>query len=267
MITSPSNPKIKEAVRLREGKHRRRTGRFLIDGLREIQRASQSGIRFSEIFVLEEQFDQAEKIRSEQPDCSLYPVDERVFEKLSFGNRQEGMVVVAEIPDNSLKRFDARIRTILNPLIGVLEKIEKPGNVGAIFRSADGAGLDGIMIVDPLADLFNPNTIRSSLGTVFRISATCLTSTDAIAWLRKRDISLVAARCDGAIPYTGYDYRKPTAIILGNEADGLSDSWRGDDLTAISLPMSGIADSLNVSNAAAVLFYEAWRQRQASADR
>ena len=251
MISSPSNPRLKEVAKLREGRHRRRTGCFLIDGRREVERAIHCGIRILELFVTEE-------VRF--PGVPTTLVAENVFGKIAFGGRNDGILAVAETPQRPLDAFPA---TAL-PLLAVLEGIEKPGNVGAVFRSADGAGLDGILVTDPATDLFNPHTIRNSLGTIFKIPAAVTESCAAFDWLRKYDIHLAVARCDGAIPYTDYDFRRPTAIVLGSEADGLSAIWNGSGTTAISLPMNGIADSLNVSSAAAVLFYEARRQRNDS---
>ena len=250
MISSPSNPRLKEIARLREGKHRRRTGCCLIDGRREIERAFHCGVRILELFATEE--------------FHLFPgvpttlVAESVFGKIAFGDRNDGILAVAETPQKSLDSLP----TIALPLLAVLEGVEKPGNVGAVFRSADGAGMDGILVTDPATDLFNPNTIRSSLGTIFKVPTAVTESCAAFDWLRQHGIHLAVARCDGAIPYTDYDFRPPTAIVLGSEADGLSSIWNGPGTTAISLPMHGIADSLNVSTAAAVLFYEARRQRE-----
>jgi TrmH family RNA methyltransferase len=262
-ITSPSNPKIKEAIKLRDGKYRRRSGRFLIDGIREIERAFCSGIKILEVFGNKETINRFSKkfehniLRTN----SFYYVSETLLDKISFGNRNEGMVVIAEIPEESVELFETKVCSIPVPLFAVLERIEKPGNSGAIFRSADGAGLDGIIVADSIVDLYNPNTIRSSLATIFRMPHATMNSVAAIDWLRHHKIHCAVSRCDGAMLYTDYNFCQPTAIILGNEAAGLSDNWCGDNVTAISIPMCGIADSLNVSNTAAILFYEAYRQR------
>jgi TrmH family RNA methyltransferase len=147
------------------------------------------------------------------------------------------------------------------PLIAVLVGIEKPGNVGAVLRTADAAGVGALIVADGGTDLYNPNAIRASLGAIFTLPVCAATSVQAIAWLRSNQCQIVAARVDGSTPYTQIDFRGPTAIVLGGEAHGLSDQWRGDDITAVSLPMLGRVDSLNVSATAAVLFYEALRQR------
>ncbi|MDR3196726.1 MAG: hypothetical protein LBU34_02555 [Planctomycetaceae bacterium] len=262
-ITSSSNRKIKEVIKLRDGKYRRSSGRFLIDGIREIQRAFRCGINILEVFGNKETIDGFSKTfgKNVLPTNQFYLVSNTLLEKISFGDRNEGIVVVAEIPKEPAKLFELKICSVPVPLLAVLERIEKPGNSGAVFRSADGAGLDGIIVADSIADLYNPNTIRSSLGTVFQIPHATMDSVSAIDWLRQHKIRCAVARCNGMISYTDYDFCQPAAIVLGNEADGLSDIWNGNDMTTISLPMCGIADSLNVSNAAAVLFYEARRQR------
>jgi TrmH family RNA methyltransferase len=145
--------------------------------------------------------------------------------------------------------------------VAVLEGVEKPGNAGAVLRSADAAGVSAVIVADARTDLFNPNAIRASLGAIFSLPVCEATSADALAWLRQRRFAVFAARVDGAVPYTQADYRGPAAIVLGSEAAGLSPVWTGDDIQAVRLPMLGVVDSLNVSAAAAVLFYEARRQR------
>jgi TrmH family RNA methyltransferase len=145
--------------------------------------------------------------------------------------------------------------------VAVLEKIEKPGNIGAVVRSADAAGVSAVIVADAAGDLYNPNAIRASLGTIFTLPVCAASSAETIAWLRKQKFKIFAARVDGAMDYAACDFAGPCAFILGNEAEGLSGDWHSDDITSIRLPMRGAADSLNVSATAAVLFYEALRQR------
>ncbi|MGL6196054.1 MAG: TrmH family RNA methyltransferase [Thermoguttaceae bacterium] len=264
-ITSLSNPKIKAAVRLQNGRERRYERKFLIDGIREIDRAISSGFTILELFVLEKSScspNMAEKLngllkKTEQKRIPTCTVTKPVFEKLAFGQRFEGVVAVAETREyswNELKLSEP-------PLVAVLETLEKPGNLGAVLRTADGAGVEAVIVADPLCDVYNPNTIRASLGTIFSVPVIVDNSANVISELRKRKISIAAARCEGSICYTEFDFRQASAIVLGAEADGLSDAWHGNDIQSVRLPMCGIADSLNVSNAAAVLFYEAHRQR------
>ena len=254
IITSLSNPKIKEAVKLRDGNYRRRTGKFLIDGLRELDRAVQAGIRVLDVFT----------VFSSEPhaDFAVHQVTKSVMQKIAFGDRDEGIVAVAEEPVQSFDVFEEKMSGKTSPLLAVLEKIEKPGNLGAVFRSADAAGIDGILIADSLVDPFHSNSIRSSMGTVFSIPMVSESSGVIFRWLQDRQFQITAARCSGeTISYTAVDFCRPTAIVLGSEADGLTDQWNGEGITAITVPMRGITDSLNVSVAAGILFYEARRQR------
>lgn len=257
MITSLQNPQVKEVVKLREGKRRREDGRFLIDGQREVERAIRSGIRIDKVFYVPERVSESLKTALSDSQADLIDVSESVMEKVAFGNRDEGVVAVAFRPKNSLDN----LKLSENPLIAVAEGVEKPGNIGALLRSADGAGFDALILADCKTDVFNPNAVRASLGTLFSVPVVETSSQEAVEWLKKKKIQIFAARCDCSILYTTADFTKPCAIAVGAEADGLTDVWSGSDVQAIHLPMNGIADSLNVSVAAAVCFYEALRQR------
>ncbi len=187
------------------------------------------------------------------------PVAAPVLDALAFGDRNEGVVATVRIPDHA---FDLdRLRLPPDPLVVVLEGVEKPGNLGAVLRSADGAGADAVIAADPRADLFNPNAIRASLGTIFAVPVAAGGSAAVRDGLRAVGVALVAARVDALTAYTEVDLRGPVAIVLGSETAGLSDCWSGDATVPVRLPMLGVADSLNVSIAAAVLLYEARRQR------
>jgi len=260
-ITSLQNPRVKETVRLRDRRHREKQGRILIDGARELARAVDSGVRMLEMFVCEPLCTsrESQRLLAWLPECGaeVFRVTESVFEKLNFGHRAEGVLGVAEMPRRRLEELPLPER----PLVAVLEGVEKPGNVGAVLRSADAAGLSALIVADAWTDLYNPNAVRASLGTVFTMPVCAATSVDTLDWLRRHQLAIYAARVDGSVPYTRVDYRGPTAIVLGSEAEGLSAAWSGDDITPVRLPMVGAADSLNVSAAAAVLFYEARRQR------
>ncbi len=260
-ITSRQNPQIKAAVRLREGHERRRQRKFIIDGAREISRALDSGIRPLQAFICDELCQSADgrnaKAASETLSAEVFQVSPDVYAKLAFGDRNDGIVVIAEAPHPAL----ADLQLPANPLVAVLEGIEKPGNVGAILRSADAAGLDAIIVADGRTDLYNPNTIRASLGTVFRPNICETSSTAAIEWLRLKGLAIIAARPDAKTLYTDADLRTGVAIVLGSESAGLTPDWSAAGITAVRLPMNGLADSLNVSTTAAVLFYEALRQR------
>jgi TrmH family RNA methyltransferase len=260
-ITSLRNPHVQQAARLRDRRQRDRQQRIVIDGARELLRAIEAGVALVEGFVCPPLCRTQDAQRACQAlrgtKARVFEVTKAVFEKLAFGERAEGVVAVAQAPAASLERI------VLSgcPLVAVLEGVEKPGNLGAVLRSADGAGVSALLVADPRTDLFNPNTIRASLGTVFALPAAAAPADEILAWLRAKRLAIYAARVDGAVPYTQAEFRGPAAIVLGAEAEGLSARWRGEDIQAVRLPMLGVADSLNVSAAAAVLFYEALRQR------
>ena len=264
-ITSRQNPRIKEAVCLRTGRERQQRGRFIIDGAREVARAIQTGIVPVEAYICDELASSPESrqaiVAVESTAAEVFRVSPEVYAKLAFGERDDGVVVVAETP----RRGIGDLQLSAKPLVAVLEGLEKPGNLGAILRSADAAGIDAVIVADGRTDLYNPNTIRASLGTVFRTNICEATTAETIEWLRDRKLPIIAARPDAQQLYTEIDLRGGAAIVLGSEAAGLSDAWRATGTTPVRLPMQGIADSLNVSTTAAVLFYEALRQRRCRA--
>jgi TrmH family RNA methyltransferase len=187
-------------------------------------------------------------------------VSERAFERLAYGDRADGVILVVRAPRAEL----ADIQLAADPLVVVTEDVEKPGNVGAILRSADAVGADALIAVGG-TDLFNPNVIRASVGTVFAVPVAAASADEAIAWLREHGIRLVASLVDAKRLHVEADLGGPLALVLGSESAGLSEAWRGTEVESVRLPMAGVADSLNVSAAAAVLLYEAWRQRHATA--
>ena len=251
-ITSLQNVRVKNAVRLRDGRHRQKQGRILIEGTRELNRAVEAGVKLLELFV-------CEPLADDLPDCDaeIIHVNKPLFEKLAFGSRSEGVLAVAEMPQ--LKLADIELPD--TPLVVVLEGVEKPGNVGAVLRSAEAARVSALIVADAGTDLFNPNAIRASLGAIFSLPTCAATSAETLDWLRRQKLAIHAARVDGSLPYTEADYRGGCALVLGAESSGLSPTWTADDISPIRLPMFGQVDSLNVSSTAAVLFYEALRQR------
>lgn len=259
-ISSVSNPRIKAAVRLRERRPRERQGRFLIDGVREIGRALDSQFAVEELFWCPELADpeaSALAAQAEQRGVRVARVAPAVIARLTYGDRDDGPVAVAVNPERRLSQLP---QSGLG-LVAVLEALEKPGNIGAILRSADAAGVDAVIVADGGTDLFNPNTIRASLGVIFSLPVATASSAEARAWLTRQGLKLFAARVDADRIYTQADFRQPAAIVLGSESSGLSEAWAGPNVQTIRLPMLGTADSLNVSTTAAVLFYEARRQR------
>lgn len=262
-ITSTRNPRVQAAVGLRDRRDRDSAGLTLVDGARELARALEGGATAVEVFVDEarlgiEGTDAVDE--AYRRGAIVVPVSGPVLDRLAYGDRAEGLVAVVRIPDTALGRLDLPA----DALVVVLEGVEKPGNLGAVLRSADGAGADAVIVADPRTDPFNPNAIRASLGTIFAVPVAAGSSVAVRDHLASRGITLLAARVDAEACYTDVDLRGPVAVVLGSEADGLTDAWSGPGIVPIHLPMLGVADSLNVSIAAAIVLYEARRQREAA---
>ena len=261
ILTSFANPRVKAASALRDRRERDLSGLTLIDGARELRRALDAGIVVTEVFVCEALLAgpnaRAVLDRLGAAGTTIRPTSEPVFMKLAFGERAEGFVAVASIPSTALSGLTLPD----DALIAVIEGVEKPGNLGAVMRSADGAGADAVIAASARADLFNPNAIRASAGTVFSVPLGAATTPEVLAWLRKNEVRFVAARVEADRLYTEADLTGRLAVVLGAEADGLTGAWIGDDVEDVRLPMLGVADSLNVSVSAAILLYEARRQR------
>jgi TrmH family RNA methyltransferase len=261
-LTSAANPRIKAARALRDRRERDRTGLTLVDGARELRRALDAGVTLDAAFVCEPLLAGPDAravldglLAAAVP---IYRVSERVLATLAFGERAEGLVAIAMIPSTTLDTLTLPD----DPLIVVIEGVEKPGNVGAVLRSADGAGADAVIAASPGTDLFNPNAIRASAGTIWAVALASAPTPGVIGWLRAHGIRIVAARVDAPRPYTDTDLTGPVALVLGAEADGLTDAWTAPDVETVNLPMHGVADSLNVSVTCGVLLYEARRQRE-----
>ena len=227
-------------------------------GWREVSRCLDSGIAVEEIFVRDiDNFSDAERLDrlAKAVNAEVIDVVESVFSSLTYGNRDDAVIAIARRPERKLEGLDLPA----NCFCLVVESIEKPGNLGAIFRSCDGAGVDAVIIANPLTDLFHPNSVRSSMGTVFSVPSAIAEAETVKAWLESKDMQILATMPESVQNYFDWDFDSPTAIVLGNEATGLSDVWRG--VESIGLPMLGIADSLNVSVTASILAYENRRQR------
>ncbi len=201
-ITSLQNPIVKNAVRLRDRRQREKQGRIVIDGSRELARAIRSGVRLVHAFVCEPlcRGEDARRVLALLPDAGgdVLEVSEPVFERLAFGERTEGIVGVAETPDAGLDR----ITLPENALVAVLEGVEKPGNLGAVLRSADAAGVSALIVADGRTDLYNPNAIRASLGTIFTVPVAAASTDETLAWLREHGLAIYAAQVEGSVPYT-----------------------------------------------------------------
>jgi TrmH family RNA methyltransferase len=262
IIDSPKNPRIQAAAALRDRRERVSSGLTLVDGARECRRAIDAGIVVDGAFTCppllhsDDGRGAVEALRAHG--VPAVEVSERAFAKLAFGDRADGLILVVRTPSADL----AALRVGPEPLVLVTEEVEKPGNLGAILRTADAAGCDAVIAIRG-TDLFNPNVIRASVGTAFTVPLAAASADEAIDWLRANGLRIVAARVDAELEYSAADLRGPLAIVLGSEAAGLSAAWQSPDIQAVRLPMLGVADSLNVSATAAILAFEARRQRTA----
>ena len=261
VLTSTANPRVKAAIALRDRRERAATGLTIVDGVRELRRAFAAGVDVVEAFVQDDavagQDARAALDALVAAGVPIRHVAAPVMARLAFGDRSDGLVAVIQAPALDL----AAIALPDDALVVVLEGVEKPGNVGAVLRSADGAGAHAVIAASPRTDLANPNVIRASAGTVFSVPVAAAPSEEVLAWLRARGVRILTTRVDGSLTYTDADLTGRVALVLGAEDEGLSATWTGADITAIRLPMHGIADSLNVSVSAAVVLYEARRQR------
>lgn len=260
LITSPANPRLRAVAALRDRRERTARRLALVDGAREVRRAIEAGATLVEVYLSTEHRTDAEgRATLEAIEATGVPVvrcGPRAFRRIAYGDRPDGILAVVATPSTAL----ADLRIPPEPLLAVVERVEKPGNLGAIVRSADAAGLDAVLVADG-ADPFHPNAIRASVSAVFAVPIAVAPPEGLVGWLRERAIRIVAASAEAGISYTEADLRGPLAIVLGSEAAGLGPAWRGPDVTAVRIPMAGLGDSLNVAAAAAVLFFEARRQR------
>jgi TrmH family RNA methyltransferase len=256
-ITSVQNPFIKSLVLLQEkAKARKQTGTFLIEGKREIEIAIKGGYEMETIIFLSELIseNEAKKIAV---NVELIEISKEVYQKLAYRDTTEGILAVAK--SKSLALTDLKLSK--NPLILIAEALEKPGNIGALLRTADAANLDAVIIANPKSDLYNPNIVRSSVGCVFTNQIATGTSAEIIAFLKEKEINIFCATLQNSTSYHTQDYTRPTALVVGTEATGLSEEWRKAATQNIIIPMQGEIDSMNVSVAAAILIFEAKRQR------
>ena len=255
--TSAQNPKIKKLIALQQkSSERRESGLFTVEGLREIGHCAEAGYEFHSIFYCPEILRKDVRLPEAR---NVFEVTGQVYSKIALREGTEG--IVAEVMERSLSLDGLKLKE--NPLIVVLESVEKPGNLGAVLRSADAAGADAVIVCDPLTDLFNPNLIRASIGAVFTVPTVACGSEEAIRWLKSKGISILTAQLQDSRLYYDTDMTKGTAIVMGTESTGLSDIWRKAADAHIRIPMLGRLDSLNVSVSAAILLFEAVRQRNA----
>ncbi len=272
MITSTQNPRIKHLLLLQQKSAQRRAdGLFVVEGRREVEHCLEAGFKLRTVFVCEEICPHQTSPRGGFRDghsplgemeggraVEIVPVSPNVYERIAYRGGTEGIVAIVE--ERKIGLRDLKLSD--TPLIVVLESVEKPGNLGAVLRSADAAGADAVIVCDPLTDLYNPNLIRSAIGAVFTVPCVACSTEECIAFFKEKGISILTAQLQDSKLYYDTPMTGPTAIVMGTEATGLSDLWRKAADAHIRIPMLGHLDSLNVSVSAAILLFEAVRQRQ-----
>lgn len=266
VITSVQNPKVKKGVKLKDRKERDATGLFLIEGYRELKRAADRHVVFQTLFICPQFFlgtneqgliDQIRGQGGEVIVCS-----QSVFQKFSYRDRPDGMLAIAVQMQRSLKDLIAQLSSKKDPFLIVAESIEKPGNLGTILRSADAAGVDAVIVCDRCTDIYNPNVVRASVGTLFTLPVIEASSVDTLRFLEEQKIKVIAATPSAQQPFTAANLTGGIAIAVGTEQLGLSETWMRSADLKVSIPMYGVADSLNVATATTLLLYEAIRQRR-----
>ncbi len=261
MITSLQNPTIKSIRKLRQSRQRRQQDQILIDGFREIELAQSAGVQIELLLCTPDARSAVERLPPTNSPRQLLELAPAVFEKIAFGQRDRGLVAVATPPNIALDQISPnRLHRLL-----VLDRLEKPGNLGAILRTANATGFDAVLLSQPVCDPFNPNCIRASLGAVFSTPIGSGSAAHVQNWLRQRSVRLITARVDAIQSPWQVDLRPPVAIVLGSEAHGLGPNWNLPEMQPVGIPMLGQVDSLNVANAAAMLMYETLRQQTGSA--
>lgn len=257
-ISSVQNPEIKKLLRLQEkARARKKEGLFVIEGAREIALAIKGGYQLQELYFCPD-LCAMEKLN---PYSSVRPteISLEVYKKVAYRGSTEGMIGLAKTKTLSLENLQLKSK---NSLILIAESPEKPGNIGALLRTADAGHIDAVIIADPKTDLYNPNIVRASVGGLFTNQLATGTTEEIIEFLNKRKMSIYTATLQDSIDYLAADFSIPSAIVVGTEATGLSETWRENATQNIRIPMEGEIDSMNVSVAAGILIFEAKRQRR-----
>ena len=259
IVTSTQNAYIRQLVQLRDkSRERKKTGQFLIEGLREITLAKKGGYAIKTILFYAELCDKNSILSCLNSEVNCMEISKEVYQKLAYRDTTEGVLAVATSKTHLLNDIHFKKE---NPLILVAEAPEKPGNIGAILRTADAANIDAVIIANPKTDLYNPNIIRSSIGCIFTNQVATGTTDEIIVFLKSENINIYCAALQASAPYHTQTFTTPTAIVVGTEATGLSDAWLNSSTQNIIIPMQGEIDSMNVSVAAGILIFEAKRQR------
>ena len=261
-ISSTQNSFIKELIQLKDkSRVRKKKSLFLIEGLRELNIAQKGNYKIVKILFLPKivELSEIESIFEKGEVPELISVTDDVYKKIAYRETTEGVIALAETKNHSISNLKL---TNNKPLILIGESIEKPGNIGAILRTADAANIDAVMIANPKTDLYNPNVIRSSVGCVFTNNVVTGTNDEIITWLKDNNVNIYSAALSASKPYTDIDYTQPSAIVVGTEATGLTNKWLEASKQNIIIPMEGEIDSMNVSVSAAIILFEAKRQRK-----
>jgi TrmH family RNA methyltransferase len=259
-ITSAQNQRIKNLAHLQKARERKAQNVFIVEGEKEFCRAIEYNYQFTSVFVC---FDVIPEHRFKSissgitKDAEVFPVSKDVFEKIAYREGSGGIIALAKPKSHSL----SDLKLPEKPLLLVLEAIEKPGNLGALLRTADAAGIDAVIVCDPQTDIYNPNVVRSSIGCLFSVPLAVCDSKEAISWMKQQKISIYCTYLQAAVPYTEANFKRASAIVMGTEADGITNQWVNAADQNIIIPMRGSADSMNVSTSAAVVVFEACRQR------
>ena len=260
MITSLTNTRVKSIVQLRNRKQRAQTGLTIVEGRREITRAKEAGVLFKELYICHELLDVKKEgniMATSSYNVPIYETTRAVFSKMAYGNRAEGVLAICEPRSLSLKKLPEKT----DSLFVIVESVEKPGNLGAILRTCDGAGVDGVIICDGKTDIYNPNVIRASLGAIFSVKVVVSSNEEALEYLRAKRVTICATLPQAKIIYTDEKLTGALAVVVGSEQSGLTEFWAQQADLKVKIPMKGFTDSLNVSASTAVLLYEILRQR------
>src|SRR5690554_2261122 len=261
-ITSPQNPLIKQIVLLQEkSRERRKTNLFVIEGLREISLALKGGYLLETLLFCSEIISEEEIFtlkKSANLKAEFIEITSEIYKKTAYRSSTEGVLAIAQSKDLNLQNLKPETR---NPLILIAEAPEKPGNIGAILRTADAAKMDAVIIANRRTDMYNPNVVRSSVGGVFTNKVAIGSTSEIISFLKEKKIHTYCAALEASVAYHTCAFTTATSIVVGTEAEGLSQEWLDNSAQNIIIPMSGEIDSMNVSVAAGILIFEAKRQR------
>ncbi|MCF7907558.1 MAG: RNA methyltransferase [Candidatus Omnitrophica bacterium] len=261
MIVSVNNQRVKDLVKLRNSLFSRKSKLFIIEGVREVSIALQAKIEIRELYICKDFISKTSQVslgsHALKRKINISEVNSKVYEKMAYGNRRDGVIAIGLRPEYKLS--DIKLSPV--PFIVVADGIEKPGNLGAILRTIDAASVDALIVAEPGTDPYSHQVVRSSVGAVFSKPIVKAASQEILAWIKRFKIFTICAHPEGSSVYTSLDFRKPVALVVGSEEKGVSKFWQNNSDILTHVPMRGKADSLNVSVAAAVLIFEALRQR------